>query len=83
MAMGFNVAMFDIELSVVNKEVISEGIVAKILHIIDNRLINRRNAGTVQNWPQYCKCTSGTGTGKANCNVGCKGEVIRRIEEEE
>jgi hypothetical protein len=39
--MGFNEAMFDIELPVVSKDVIPEGNEAKIQHIIDNRLINK------------------------------------------
>jgi len=39
--MGFNGAMFDIELPGVSKDIIPEGNKAKIQHIIDNRLINK------------------------------------------
>jgi hypothetical protein len=39
--MGFNGAMFDIELPVISKDVIPEGNEANIQHIIDNRLINK------------------------------------------
>ena len=39
--MGFNEAMFDIELPVVSKDIIPEGNEANIQHIMDNRLINK------------------------------------------
>ncbi len=80
MAMGLNGAMFDIELPVVSKDIIPEGNKAKI-HNINNRPINK--AGDCKNWLRHCKCTSGTGSSKADCSVGCEGKVECRIEEEE
>ncbi len=70
--MGFNGAMFDIEPLIVSKDAILESNEAKIQHIIDNRLINKAGEA-VQNWPHHCQCASGTdtGSGEADCSVGC------------